>query len=117
MLLSPVVQPNQRGETGVKVCEAALYNLDAREDTLQRVLAVNTHGSSLPLRAAWRMFPFSCDEKGLCVMGTQRPQTVDKTPACFPRWGFVLRIKNNKKRLIYAVFWRFCGIMIVTNLK
>lgn len=44
-------------------------------------------------------------------------QTVDKTPACFPRWGFVLRIKNNKKRLIYAVFWRFCGIMIVTNLK
>ena len=44
-------------------------------------------------------------------------QTVDKTPACFPRWDFVLRIKNNKKRLIYAVFWRFCGIMIVTNLK
>lgn len=44
-------------------------------------------------------------------------QTVDKTLACFPRWGFVLRIKNNKKRLIYAVFWRFCGIMIVTNLK
>ena len=26
-----------RGESGVKVGEAALYNLDAREDTLQRV--------------------------------------------------------------------------------
>lgn len=72
-----------RGETGVKVGEAALYNLDAREDTLQRVLAVNTHGSSLPFRAAWRMFPFSCDEKGLCVMGTQRPFDVYVGFGCY----------------------------------